>query len=110
MKRTIFALLSFLAWSSTLWAQESFYRGKAIRIIIGSSAGGGYDLWPRFVAPYLGQYIPGKPDIIPQNMPGAGSIVAANYVYGVAKPAGLTLGAINTGLYFDQLVGRKEGR
>jgi len=108
MKRTIFALLFFLAWSSTLWAQESFYQGKAIRIIIGSSAGGGYDLWPRFVAPYLGQYIPGKPDIIPQNMPGAGSIVAANYVYGVAKPDGLTLGAINPALYFDQLVGRKE--
>ena len=108
MKRTIFALLFFLAWSSTLWAQESFYQGKAIRIIIGSSAGGGYDLWPRFVAPYLGQYIPGKPDIIAQNMPGAGSIVAANYVYGVAKPDGLTLGAINPALYFDQLVGRKE--
>ena len=108
MKRTIFALLFFLAWSSTLWAQESFYQGKAIRIIIGSSAGGGYDLWPRFVAPYLGQHIPGKPDIIPQNMPGAGSIVAANYVYGVAKPDGLTLGAINPALYFDQLVGRKE--
>ncbi len=89
-------------------AQAPFYQGKVVRIIIGSSAGGGYDLWPRFIAPYLGQHIPGKPDVIPQNMPGAGSIVAANYVYGVAKPDGLTLGAINPALYFDQLVGRKE--
>ena len=93
-----------------LYAQEPFYQGKTIRVIVGSSAGGGYDLWPRLAVRYLAQYIPGKPEIIVQNMPGAGSIVAANYVYGVAKPDGLTLGAINPALYFDQLVGRKEVR
>ncbi|MBI4489058.1 MAG: hypothetical protein HY694_08220 [Deltaproteobacteria bacterium] len=108
MKRIFLALLFLFLSSSVLLAQDLFYQGKTIRIIIGSSAGGGYDLWPRLVARHLGQNIPGKPDIIVQNMPGAGSLVAANYVYGVAKPDGLTLGAINPALYFDQLVGRKE--
>ncbi len=100
-------LLSF-AGSFKLHAQASFYQGKTIRLIIGSSAGGGYDLWPRFIAPYLTRYIPGKPEIIPQNMPGAGGIVAANYLYNVAKPDGLTLGAFNPALYFDQLIKRGE--
>lgn len=100
-------LLSF-ACSFKLHAQASFYQGKTIRLIIGSSAGGGYDLWPRFIAPYLTRYIPGNPEIIPQNMPGAGGIVAANYLYNVAKPDGLTLGAFNPALYFDQLIKRGE--
>ncbi|MBI4528809.1 MAG: tripartite tricarboxylate transporter substrate binding protein [Deltaproteobacteria bacterium] len=91
-----------------LHAQTPFFQGKTIRIVIGSSPGGGYDLWPRLTARYLGKNIPGKPDIIVQNMPGAGSLVAANHVYNVAKPDGLTLGAVNPALYFDQLVGRKE--
>jgi hypothetical protein len=56
----------------------------------------------------MGKYIPGNPTFIVQNMPGAGSLVAANHVYGVAKPDGLTLGLIAPALYFNQLVGRKE--
>ena len=60
------------------------------------------------IARYLGKYIPGNPDIIVQNMPGAGAMIAANYVYKVAKPDGLTLGGLRAGLYFDQLVGKKE--
>lgn len=108
MKRIIFTLLLFLPLSSAIQAQESFYRGKTIRMIVGSSTGAGYDLWARFLAHYYGQHIPGNPDIITQNMPGAGSLVAANYVYGVARPDGLTLGAIIPAIYFDQIVGRKE--
>jgi tripartite-type tricarboxylate transporter receptor subunit TctC len=57
---------------------------------------------------YLTRHIPGNPDIIPQNMPGAGGIVGANYVYGIAKPDGLTIGAFNPALYFDQLIKRDE--
>jgi tripartite-type tricarboxylate transporter receptor subunit TctC len=60
------------------------------------------------IARFLGKYIPGNPNIVVQNMPGAGAMVAANYVYKVAKPDGLTLGGVRAGLYFDQLVGRKE--
>ncbi|HWO42335.1 MAG TPA: tripartite tricarboxylate transporter substrate-binding protein [Candidatus Eisenbacteria bacterium] len=89
-------------------AQANFYQGKTVRVIIGSSSGGGYDQWARLIARYLGRHLPGNPEVVPQNMPGAGGVVAANYVYGVAKPDGLTLGAFNPALYFDQLVGRGE--
>ncbi|HEU4343126.1 MAG TPA: tripartite tricarboxylate transporter substrate-binding protein, partial [Candidatus Binatia bacterium] len=99
-----------LGWSVDLYAQADFYQGKQIRLIIGSTAGGGYDLWPRMMLRYLTRHIPGNPEIIPQNMPGAGGVVAANYIYGIAKPDGLTLGAFNPALYFDQLVGRAEAK
>jgi tripartite-type tricarboxylate transporter receptor subunit TctC len=94
--------------SVDVYAQTPFYQGKTVKLVIGSTAGGGYDLWARLAARYLGKYIPGNPEIVAQNMPGAGGAVAANYVYGVAKPDGLTLGAFNPALYFDQLVGRPE--
>lgn len=89
-------------------AQTPFYQGKTITIVVGSSTGGGYDLWARVVARHLGKHLPGSPTILVQNMPGAASIVAANFIYGIAKPDGLTLGALLPALYFDQLVGRKE--
>jgi tripartite-type tricarboxylate transporter receptor subunit TctC len=101
-------LVFLFAWNADLHAQANFYQGKAIRVIVGSSPGGGYDLWARLMAQYLGKYIPGNPEAIVQNMPGAGGVVAANYIYAVAHPDGLTLGAFNPALYFDQLVGRPE--
>ena len=90
-------------------AQE-FYKGKTIRLVVGNSVGGAMDDWARFVALYLGKHIAGNPTIVVQNMPGAAGIIAANYVYGVAKPDGLTLGVINPALYIDQLLGAKEVR
>ena len=72
---------------------DPFYQGKSIRIVVGFSAGSFYDVWARLIARYMPKYIPGNPDIVVQNMPGAGSVIAANYVYNVAKPDGLTLGA-----------------
>ena len=108
MRKSLVALLLFFSLSPAVRAQDNFYQGKTIRIVVGSAPGGGYDLWPRFMARYFSQYIPGKPEIIIQNMPGAGSLVAANYIYNVAKPDGLTLGAVIPAIYFDQLVGRKE--
>jgi tripartite-type tricarboxylate transporter receptor subunit TctC len=90
------------------YAQAAFYQGKTVKIVIGSTTGGGYDLWARLLARHLGGHIPGKPEIVVQNMPGAGSLVAANYIYNVAKPDGLTLGAILPAIYFDQLVKRPE--
>ena len=105
---SLFFFVLLIGWNGHLSAQTSFYQGKTIRVVIGSSPGGGYDLWARHLARYMGKYIPGNPELVPQNMPGAGGAVAANYVYGVAKPDGLTLGAFNPGLYFDQLVGRPE--
>jgi len=91
-----------------LSAQASFFEGKTIRIVVGLPAGDAYDLYPRMLANYMGKYIPGNPAIMVQNMPGASSMIAANYVYNVAKPDGLTLGATLPSLYMDQLLGRKE--
>lgn len=91
-----------------VYAQAPFYQGKTIRIVVGNLAGDAYDLWARMFARQMGKHIPGNPDIIVQNMPGAGGLIAANYVYGVAKPDGLTLGAFGPSLYFDQLIGKKE--
>jgi hypothetical protein len=76
--------------------------------VAGTPAGSVYDLYARMVAQFMPKYIPGTPNIIVQNMPGVASMVAANYIYGVAKPDGLTIGSIQPALYFDQLVGRKE--
>jgi tripartite-type tricarboxylate transporter receptor subunit TctC len=105
----IFSLLTILVSSPEIRAQgEAFYKGKTIRIMVGSTAGGFYDRWARLFAKYMGKYIPGQPEIIAQNMPGAGSVIAANHVYNVAKPDGLTLVMPLNSLYVDQLVGRKE--
>ncbi|HEV8344311.1 MAG TPA: tripartite tricarboxylate transporter substrate-binding protein [Candidatus Binatia bacterium] len=90
------------------YAQETFYKGQTIRIIVGFTPVGFYDRWGRLFARYMGKHIPGNPEIIVQNMPGASSVIAANHVYNVAKPDGLTLVMpINT-LYLDQFVGRQE--
>jgi tripartite-type tricarboxylate transporter receptor subunit TctC len=87
---------------------DSFYKGKTVRFIVGSGAGAFYDLWGRLIARHWGKYIPGNPDVIVQNMPGASSLTATNYVYGVAKPDGLTVVLPNNSIYIEQLVGRKE--
>ncbi|MSP36880.1 MAG: hypothetical protein EXR70_00135 [Deltaproteobacteria bacterium] len=84
---------------------EHDFKGKTIRIVIGTSTGGGVDLYARLVAQFLGKHLPGEPFIMAQNMPGASSVVAANYVYSVAKPDGLTLGALQGGAFFDQVLG-----
>jgi len=84
---------------------EPDFKGKTIRIVIGTSTGGGVDLYARLVGQFLGKHLPGEPLIIPQNMPGASSVVAANYVYTVAKPDGLILGALQGGAFFDQILG-----
>jgi tripartite-type tricarboxylate transporter receptor subunit TctC len=86
-------------------APADFYRGKVVRIIVGFSAGGGFDTFARTVARYMGKYIPGNPSIIVDNMPGAGSLIAANHIYRVAKPDGLTIGAFNGNQILGQLVG-----
>ena len=89
-------------------AEEAFYKGKTITIVAGSGAGNVYDLYARWFAQYLPKYIPGNPNIIVQNMAGAASMIAANHLYNVSKPDGLTIGAIFPALYFDQLIKRSE--
>jgi tripartite-type tricarboxylate transporter receptor subunit TctC len=100
--------ISLSAVTGVYGQSETFYKGKTIRIIVGFTPGGFYDRWARLLARYMPKYIPGSPEFIVQNMPGAGSIIATNHVYNVAKPDGLTVGMPNYGAYLDQLVGRKE--
>jgi tripartite-type tricarboxylate transporter receptor subunit TctC len=109
MRVAILALSLIFAWASQLHAQATpFYQEKQIRVVVGFTTGGFYDRWARLLARYMPKYIPGNPTFIVQNMPGAGSVVAANYVYSVAKPDGLTIGFPSSGLYLDQIVGRPE--
>jgi tripartite-type tricarboxylate transporter receptor subunit TctC len=108
MKLIVPVLALVLFSTANAPAQTPFYQDKTMRIVAGYGAGSVDDAWTRLIARYLGKYIPGNPNIIVQNMPGAGAMIAANYVYKVAKPDGLTLGGIRAGLYFDQLVKRKE--
>jgi tripartite-type tricarboxylate transporter receptor subunit TctC len=106
-KTGLIVLLLLLEWS-VVSAQSDFFKGKQMKIVVGASAGAASDLYARAVASHLPKQIPGKPEIIVQNMPGGGSLTAANYVYSVAKPDGLTLGAVTAPIYFAQLLGRKE--
>jgi tripartite-type tricarboxylate transporter receptor subunit TctC len=95
-----------LFYATSAFTQESFYQGKVIRIIVATAAGGGYDLYTRTMARHLRKYIPGDPTIAVENMPGAGHLIGANYVYRVAKPDGLTMGHFIGTLFLQQLLGR----
>ena len=116
MKERIFLLTLIFGFSIILpgiapeaGAQaDQFYKGKTIRIMVGSTAGGFYDRWGRLFGKYMSKYIPGQPEIIVQNVTGAGSVIVTNQVYNVAKPDGLTLVMPLNGVYIDQFVGRKE--
>ena len=99
------ALFSLLHFASAM-AQDGFYKGKTVRIIVGASAGGGYDTYSRTIARHMGKHVPGNPVLIVDNMPGAGFLISANYMYKVAKPDGLTVGHFIGGLFLQQLLGK----
>ncbi len=108
-KMLLCAALLLFSTPMTLAAQsESFYQGKTVRIVVGFTPGGFYDRWARMLSRYIPKYIPGNPNFVVQNMPGASSVIAANYVYNLAKPDGLTLLVPINSLYLDQIVGRAE--
>jgi tripartite-type tricarboxylate transporter receptor subunit TctC len=108
MMRTSWILVSLLLGAAQANAQTPFYQGKTVTFIVGFPAGSYDDLWPRQIAQYLPKYIPGNPNVIVQNMPGAGYMIAANFIFNVVKPDGLTLAGVQPALYFNQLVGLKE--
>ena len=105
--RSIFLVILLLIANSVSAASsaDEFYRGKVIRIIVGFSAGGGFDTYARSLSRYMGKYVPGNPTIIVENMPGAGSLISANHIYRVAKPDGLSIGAFNGNQVLGQLIG-----
>src|SRR5258708_971213 len=91
-------------------AQEpNFYAGKQIQFIIQSGAGSGYDLYSRLIARYISRHIPGAPVVLPVNMPGAGGVIAANYVAVKAPRDGTTLTMVGQGLPLDQALGSDKG-
>ncbi len=79
-------VLGLIAQISSVSAQENFYKGKTIRLIVGLAPGGGFDAYSRVIARHIGKHIPGNPTTVVDNMPGAASLLAANYVYKAAKP------------------------
>jgi tripartite-type tricarboxylate transporter receptor subunit TctC len=105
--KTVFASIAALVLSAVFpavgSAQTSPYEGKTITIVVGFKTGGGYDRTARLLARHLPKHIPGQPNVIVQNMPGANSITSANHVYAVAKPDGLTIGTFNRNLVLAQM-------
>ena len=87
-------------------AAAPYYEGKAIRIIVGTAPGGGYDTYTRLLARHFGKHIPGNPIVIVDNMPGAGGLLTANHMYRVVKADGLTIGHFVGGQFLQQLLGR----
>ena len=84
-----------------------FYKGKTLKLIVGTNPGGGYDTYARVIAKHMGRNIPGNPSIIVQNIPGAGSLIAGNYLYNVSKPNGLTMAMLISGIVMEQVMGAR---
>ena len=99
-----------LSVSPSVTKADDFYQGKTIRFIVGAPAGGGYDTYTRAIARHLGKYIPGHPSMVVDNMDGAGSLIAANYLYNKAKPDGLSIGVWISGQIIRQALGDRGPR
>ena len=105
LRGAVCASLMYGSTSANADSVADFYRGKTVNFEIGDAPGGGYDIYAHFVARFLGAHIPGNPVVVARNMPGAGSRTAAGYVYKVATPDGLTIGASEEALPLEQAVG-----
>ena len=104
MKRLSFLLLFCWIWNPEATAQTPYFQGKTIRVLVAYPAGSAHDQWARLIAPQLTRFIPGNPATVVQVMTGAGSMVATNYVYNIAKPDGLTVWSYQCGALFRTTV------
>ena len=95
------------AYSVRADADADFYKGRQIKYVISSTTGGGYDIYARTVAKHLPNHVPGKPEVVPQNMPGAGGIKAAEFIFSHAPKDGLTIGALQNTVPFEPMYGNK---
>jgi tripartite-type tricarboxylate transporter receptor subunit TctC len=107
MSRILVSALALLLYPAVASSAEDFYKGKTIKIVVGFSAGGGFDTYARALARHMSKHIPGQPAVVVENMTGAGSLIAANHVYKAAKPDGLTIGHFIGGLFLGQVLGQK---
>jgi tripartite-type tricarboxylate transporter receptor subunit TctC len=103
-------LSTTLLSSANAQPPADFYKGKTIDLYIGYSSGGGYDVYARALARAIGRFIPGNPTVLTKNMPGAGSLVLANWLYNVAPKDGTAFGLIGRGTGFDPLLGSTKAR
>ena len=108
--RQVAAAASLIVAAVPTHAQPVDLTGKSVTLAIATPAGGGYDLYGRMVARYLGRYLPGNPTIVPQNMPGAGSLIAANWLANVAPKDGTGLAIIPSATLFENLLGNAQAR
>jgi tripartite-type tricarboxylate transporter receptor subunit TctC len=104
------ALAAFLPAAATAQSVDDAYRGKRVRLVVGSAAGGAYDSFARAMIRHLGQYIPGNPNFVIENMPGGGGLLSANYLYNVASRDGLVIGMVERGSAIDPIINAKLGR
>jgi tripartite-type tricarboxylate transporter receptor subunit TctC len=107
---TVACLAATLLTASPAGAQtvEEFYKGKSLTLVVGNGPGGGFDVFGRLLARHIGRYVPGNPSVIVQNMPGAGSLVAANYLYNLAPKNGTTFGLIARNMPLLGLLGNNS--
>lgn len=107
MRQILFLVLTIGLLADLGYASNhEFYRGKTIHMIVGFSAGGGFDIYSRAIARHMPKYIPGNPNIIVENRPGAGGLIVANHMYKGIKPDGLTIGNFIGTLLLDEIIGR----
>lgn len=99
-------LAAFLIFSSPAFSASPFYQGKTVRVTVGFSAGGGFDMWARAVARHIGRHIPGSPTVIVENLTGAGGLIQMNNLFKATKADGLTIGHVNGGLFLGQITGQ----
>jgi tripartite-type tricarboxylate transporter receptor subunit TctC len=107
---TAVGLIGLALGGPTEAAADEFYKGKTIRFIVGFAAGGGFDTYTRMIARHIGKHIPGNPDTVVENMTGAGSLIAANYMYNRAEPDGLTIGNFIGPLVLQDAIGNKAAK
>jgi len=107
-KLSLLAMALILSYvTASVASADDYYKGKTIRIVVGFSAGGGFDTYARVIGRHMGKHIPGQPAMVVENMTGAGSLIAANHIYKVAKPDGLSIGHFIGGLFLGQVLGQK---
>ena len=110
MKRSLLAAAFLAASASTALAQADFYQGKTINIVVGFTPGGTYDQMARFYARHLPRFLPGKPNVIVQNMPGAGSMIAATHLFNAAPKDGTALGILGGGTVWEAALGNPRAK
>jgi len=108
LKSILFAAALIIAGLQGAAQAEDFYRGKTVRLVVPSAPGGGYDSYGRTLAQFMAKHIPGEPTVVVQNMPGAGGLTAANWLFNIASKDGLTFGMIQRGVPFYPYFGDKN--